>query len=703
MASVVADQNFTKLVFRAEPFIRMDSALRYEMLSLSRPAQFSDGDYFFRTGLAPDEVFVLLSGKMRTLGEMPGTEGPVWLAEHGPGACIGWDAALADVGTTQTIAHGVASGIVIAAEDFIRIARQDAELRKTVFAQPTLGEIWRAVVSELRRREVGVECAAGLVKALTPLFVARDWPGMRGEIEAKRSFTWVVAGGTGVTAGSAWQPHDDVQWARLIGVPTDKFESVIKRSVDGESARKVASISVESEETDATPTGKPSARANGGRFFRTGIALLGLCAGAVIGVTGWASRQPVVERVESGGRLFFAGEARDLKASVSGRLSELRISAGQKVAEGAVLAVVVPPRDEAKWKQLAATLAEAKRDGDFCERLLAGQPVKAAEAPSAIAQAVRNIEALRGELRVKRAIASGAKDDPSLTPDEKAQVNAHFAALNADRSARIDSAQNDSSVKREDLAEAEQALREAQAELRLQISSAAELRVERGEEAKLSAAAAARAIASYKRMVSQRQDTVNRIRKEISSIRVAPASTPMPASAPAVTAGLEAAIREAEKDIRAHSASMRALAAETEIALERLNLDAAPRQIVAARAGILDSVAALPKDSEIKEATVLGRFVTRSAWEIELPDAMLSFLKPGRQFVMFKTARDGSEVRVDAYFTGMAEGAGANRARFTTTASEDNWRQGDVFRVKTDAVVGSLLDRWLVDPASILR
>jgi hypothetical protein len=82
---------------------------------------------------------------------------------------------------------------------------------------------------------------------------------------------------------------------------------------------------------------------------------------------------------------------------------------------------------------------------------------------------------------------------------------------------------------------------------------------------------------------------------------------------------------------------------------------------------------------------------------------MLGFFKPGRHFVMFKTARDGTEVRLDAYFTGISEGEGANRARFTTTASSDDWRQGDLFRVKTDAVVGSLLDRWLVEPASIFR
>lgn len=699
MASVVADQNFTKLIFRAEPFSTMDSALRYELLSLSRPAQFSDGECFFRKGLPPDEVFILLSGKMRTLGDMPGIEGPVLLGEHGPGACIGWDSALADVGTTQAIADGVASGIVISAEEFIRIARQDAALRKFVFAQPTVGEMWRAVIAELRRRELGVERVEGLVKQLAPLFIARDWPAMRGEIEAKRSFTWIVAGGAGVKEGSVWNQGDAANWARLIGVPTDKLDAAVNRAVGGETSQKDADDSIESE-----TAAKGNASGTSGRnIFRIGIVLLGVCAGAVIGLSGWASRQPIVERVESGGRLFFAGDSHDLKASVSGRLSELRISAGQKVAEGTVLAVVVPPRDEAKLKLLSTTLAKAKGEIDFCEKLLAGGPVKISEAPQTLSQTVRNIEAFRSELRVKRAIASGAKDDPGLSRDEKALVDAHFAALNADRSARVDAAQNDSSVKREDLAEAEQALREAQAELRLQISSSAELGAERGEEAKLAAAAAARAIASYKRIVSQRQDAVSRIRKEISAIRVAPVSAGAPSSAPTGTANLEAAIRDAEKEIRAYSASMRALVTQTESGLEQLNIEAAPRQIIAARAGVLDSVVALPKDSEVSESTVLGRFVTRSAWEIELPDSMLGFFKPGRHFVMFKTARDGTEVRLDAYFTGISEGEGANRARFTTTASSDDWRQGDLFRVKTDAVVGSLLDRWLVEPASIFR
>jgi hypothetical protein len=168
-------------------------------------------------------------------------------------------------------------------------------------------------------------------------------------------------------------------------------------------------------------------------------------------------------------------------------------------------------------------------------------------------------------------------------------------------------------------------------------------------------------------------------------------------------AKLEAAIREAEKEIRSYSASMRVLAIETRTGLEHVSSEAAPRQIIAARAGFVDSVVTLPKGTEVSETTVLGRLVTRTAWELELPDAVLQFLKLGRRFAIFKTASDGSEIRVDAYFTGIAEGAGANRARFTTTASDDGWRQGDMFRIKTDAVVGSLLDRWLVEPSSIFR
>jgi hypothetical protein len=392
-----------------------------------------------------------------------------------------------------------------------------------------------------------------------------------------------------------------------------------------------------------------------------------------------------------------------LKASVAGRLSAMNISPGQKVTEGAVLAVVAPPRDEAKTKLLTETLAQTNSAILFCERLLDGSPVKLADAPTAIAQNAGKIAALKSELRVKRAISTGAKDDPALSASEKALVDAHFAAHNANYSARVDAAQNDSSVKREDLTEAEQALREAQDELRLQISSSSSLQVERGDDPKLAAAAAARATASYRRIVAQRQEAVNRIRKEIAAIRTAPVTSLTPAAGADQTGKLEAAINDVEKEVKRYSASMRVLAVETQLALEQVNADAAPRQILAARSGIIESVAALPKDAAVTEATVLARFITRQAWEVELHDSQLHALNSGRKFTLTRITSDGMEPRVDAYFTGVAEGAASNRAKFITTAADDGWKHGDHVRIKTSGVVCSLLDRWMVDPASILH
>jgi hypothetical protein len=316
MSSVVADQDFTKLVFRADPFSRMDSALRYELLSLSRPAQFSDGEYFYRKGLPPDEVFVLLSGTIRTFGYMPGTEGRVALGEHGPGACIGWDSALADFGETEAIAQGIASGIVIAADDFIRIARQDAALRKAILAQPSIGEVWRVVIAELHRRGIPVNAAEAVVKKLSPSFIARDWPAMRSEIEAKRSFTWLVAGGSGVLPGTLWRSDDGTRWARLIGVPAEKLEAVMKRFAATDLQGHPAAAAIESHvgvtsqtAQNTAPVERLAPRVAGRLVFRAGVLFLGLCAGTVIGLSGWASRQPVVERVESGGRLFSRAES----------------------------------------------------------------------------------------------------------------------------------------------------------------------------------------------------------------------------------------------------------------------------------------------------------------------------------------------------------------------------------------------------------
>ncbi len=697
MASVVADPDFTKLVFRAEPFSSMDSALRYELLSLARSERLAEGKYFYKKGEPPREVIILLSGKMRTLGEMPGTEGPVLFGEHGPGDSVGWDSALAGSQSTQAFVDETVSGIAVSAQDFLRIARLDPALRKAVLAQPTTGEIWRAVVAELSRRKVRSELAEGIVKELTPLCIARDWPANRSEIEAKQSCTWVISGGDGMTAGALWEVNEDVNWARLIGIPTDSLDSAIQRSMGVKEPAKPAPAEI-IPAAKKLPTGRM-----GLPIFRTAIVLLGVIAGAAIGVAGWASRQPIVEQIESGGRLVFAGDAHDLKASVAGKLSALQITPGQKVTEGTVLAVVVPPRDEAKTKLTTETLAQTKSAILFCERLLEGSPLKLTDAPAAIAQSAGRIAALKSELRVKRAISTGAKDDPSLSATEKAVVDAHFAAQNANFSARLDAAQNDSSVRREDLAEAEQALRDAQDELRLQISAASSPQSERGDDAKIAAAAAARATASYRRIVAQRQDAVNRIRKEIAAIRTAPVTSLTPTAGVDQTSKLEAAIRDAEKEVKSYSASMRVLALETELALEQVNADAAPRQILAARAGIVQSVAALPKGAVVTETTVIARFITRQAWEVELPDSLLHALNSGRQFTLLRISPDGTASRADAYFTGIAEGTEINRAKFITTAADDGWRHGDQARIKTDAVVCSLLDRWLVDPSLIFQ
>ena len=320
--------------------------------------------------------------------------------------------------------------------------------------------------------------------------------------------------------------------------------------------------------------------------------------------------------------------------------------------------------------------------------------MRPSDAPEVIASYVRDLNTLKSELRIKNAINAGRTDDRSLTPDERAKVNTYFDTLKADRAARVDSAQTDSSIKREDLADAEQTLRAAKEDLRLQMDAANALLNERGDEAKAEAASAQRAIVTYKRIVASKQARVDQIRKEIASIRVAP-STP-PAVAPQSVEKLEATIQENEKAIRKYSASLRILAVDTEIAIDQLNADAAPRQITALHPGLITQIEALTPNSQTTPETALGKMVTRQAWEIECPEQSVRFLKAGQEFSLVVTNPDHSTARFKTHFAQSLPGATKGKARIRHGASNDEWREGTPVKIEAMVVTGNLLDRWLL-------
>lgn len=689
--------DYSKLLFRTEPFSKMASARRFQLLSQARSVRYFPGDYVFKKGQAPSEVLLLLGGSVRLLADIPGAEEPVLLATCAPGSCVGWDIALSDICGAHAVAVGEVTGMLLAAPAFLEFARYDNALRDTFLNKPSQVEVWWAVLSELQRRGLPVDNARQIVEKLAPLCVTRDWPDESESMDAKKNHSWVVSGGEGVVPGTLWGDSSGVLWARLTGIPNEQLD----RAIQGRPLIPEQPLPKPYSQTKSVPDKSPVAavaptasRSLTLKRFASGAVFLVLSVAAVAaGLCGWASRQPTLETITTGGRLHFSGDAHELSASVTGKLTELRIRPGQRVGKGAVLAIVQPPKDEAKGKMLSETLARAKSQIEYCDEFLKGNSTRAADAPEAISGYVRDLLVFQSEHRVKSAISAGRTEDPSLTKDERAKVAAHFDALKADRAARVDSAQQDSSIKREDLVDAEEALRDAREELRLQTQAASALMGQRGDEAKMDAASAQRAIGVYKRNVAARSDAVARIRKEIASIRVAPAA--VATSTPMNLDKLDESIRATTRRIRTFSASLRVLAVETEIAIDEMNADWAPRQIIALYPGLITAAETIEPGASVNPDTILGKMVTRQAWEIECPGQAIRFLKPGQDFNIVAVSTDGSPMRIKTRYAGSYPGKQKSKTFLRHDASDDSWKDGGEVQLEAVVVTGNLLDRWM--------
>ena len=689
--------DYSKLLFRTEPFSKMASARRFQLLSQARSVRYSPGEYVFKTGRAPAEVLLLLGGTVRMLAEVPGAESPVLLATYEAGSCVGWDIALADICGAYAVAVGEVTGMLLAAPAFLEFARYDNALRDTFLNKPSHVEVWWAVIAELQRRSLPVGNAQQIVEKLAPVCVTRDWPDEAESMDAKKNHCWFVSGGEGIVPGTLWGDSTGVLWARLTGIPNEQLDRAItgRPLVPEQPLRKPYSQTKSvPDKSPAAASAPASSRSLALKRFATGAVFLVLSVAAVAaGLCGWASRQPTLETITASGRLRFSGDSHELSASVTGTLTELRIRSGQRVGKGAVLAIVQPPKDEAKARMLAETLARANSQIEYCDQFLTGNSLRIADAPEAISAYVRDLLVLKSEHRVKSAISTGRTEDPSLTMDERAKVAAHFNALKADRAARVDSAQQDSSIKREDLVDAEEALREAREELRLQTQAASALMGQRGDEAKMDAASAQRAITVYKRTVAARTEAVARIRKEIASIRVVPAA--VVTSTPMNLDKLDDSIRATTRRIRSFAASLRVLAVETEIAIDEMNTDSAPRQIIALYPGLITTAEIIQPGSPVGPGSVLGKMVTRQSWEIECPGQSIRFLKTGQDFNILGVSADGSPIRIKTRYSGAYPGMQKSKTLLRHNASDDKWRDGGEVQLEAVVVTGNLLDRWM--------
>jgi multidrug resistance efflux pump len=711
MAVAVPASDYAQLLFRTAPFRDMASPRRIQLLSQARSARFLAGEQIFTLNEVPTEVFLLLEGRVCVFGDFIGENDPVLLEEMGPGACLGWSAALAADSGLHAMATSEVRGLWISAPGFVEIGRDDAVLREAFFARPCKAEVWRALLSETDRRLGELRSVREVVDELFDECVVRDWP----DETADEGYTWVVAGGEGATRhGDRWSGGDGVLWARLLGFPEARLAAAIEnltpRPLVGEpmtgqspvapkksGIRAAHALPVSTQpflETRPTPQPNPAQMLEDSldddyahATMRTWplvvlTLLLALACGAW-----WASTQPVIQPLTIKGRVVFRGETRPLPAAMTGTLTEFRVASGQHVKRGEALAIIQPPVDEAQLKALQERGAKGQAAAEFCAAVLAGQTPATAPVKE-LSDLAREYAREQSNVRVQNAIVLGRADAPDLTLEERRFVNRQIAKSQESRNERVDSANRDASVRREDLQEAEQSLREAQEEVRLNVDSFASSVSDNKKEAARELADHQRALGVLQRQVAQRALVVNRLRKEIATIQAEPAAAePLPMVNNSDLDRARLAVTAVETKFRAAADAARQQIADSEEATARLREESGPRQVLIRQTGRITEAAKLKPGMAMTPETELAKFVTQDAWQIELKEPLPGQLPIGHP-VRIAAAGEGATVEPLHY-------SDATRTHLRLADGKREWHDGSIVQVETSVVKGTLLEQWM--------
>jgi multidrug resistance efflux pump/CRP-like cAMP-binding protein len=719
MAVEASAGNHAPLLYRTAPFSKMEAARRFQLLWQSRAMHYSRGEQIFSADRPPSHVLLIFEGEVSVFGELPAERGPVLLDEMGPGACVGWSAALTGVPGVCAVATSEVDGLLIPAPAFLEITRYDPAIKEAIYSKPWRAEAWRAVIAEMDRRTGRLRSARGIVDAILPECLARDWPEDEAEIQNSDGYVWVVVGGEGVEHGTRWTDGDGVLWARLIGLPELKLNEFFIEvhalaTVEPEVSptRSNAAADPKSERTTAVsksevrvPSVAPSRSQSVQRETpgtRTGRMWVGLLVGFVClilsagaSIAYWASRQPVVRTISLPGRLLFAGETRPLQAGTAGTLAEFNVNAGQRVEAGAVIGVVRPPFDEARYRSLQETLAKAKLDATNCEQFLAGTAAPQPGWSSQLLSLANEHARLSGEARVFGAILRGGKDLTGLNDVERRRVTGYFAKATAEQSDQLDMAARDASTRSEDLREAEDAVREAQEEVRQHQQSFAGAQSENKKEAAQELADYRRVLGVLSKQVAARQEVVNRLRREIQVMRAeaAPVAPVLMDEVRDQATQVQAALAGLEMQLQAHGRDARKQITEAEAALERFRLESVPRQVIARASGLVREVSALPVGAAVTAETVLAQFVTRELWQIEcaLSSRQAARLERGQPVRISYSSPTGDR----AWSVEPLSLTDAPDIRMRLQTRKDEWRDGMAVQMETDVVLGTLLDQWL--------
>lgn len=711
--AAAAPADFAQLLIRTEPFEQMSSERRSQLLAQASSKRFVEGEQLFPENQPPEDVCILLEGKVCVFADLPGEKDAVFLEELGPGACVGWNSALSGTVGLRALATTDALGLLVAAPAFLEMARYDPVLKEAIFKKPSKGEVWHAVAAEIERRKLGVGSLRHIVEKLVDDCVARDWPEDEVEIAADKDRIWVVSGGEGVSSGARWKDGTGVLWARLIGLPAEQLGKalVVNRAGPPRESLRYPRMSSAShvKKKDTAPQTSDSSESDAIKEQKVSkpkwrvllrVAAVGFIAIVLLLMAAafWAQKQPAMESVSIRGTLIFSGESRNINAVFDGTLIELGIRPGQRIERGATIAVIRPIFDEARAKNLAEARNQALVQAEFCDGVVLGHPVKWTGIPPSLVELAREYAALIGELRVHNAIQRGGGNLAGLSVEERKRVESYFSTLRENRVERASSAARDIEAHREDLREAEDALREAQSELRVQSEAYSQLRAEKNDDAREEYAVAQRAIATLKRGVNQRQEVVNRIRKEIAAMNVPREAEEK--NEPQKTDAFEttnAALASIEKRLRDQSNELRQLASENEKTLAQMRADNAPRLIQAAQRGLVVETKPIAAGTFVRSDTYLGRLVTRQSWQVQCRSAQAALLQQRQAITLVVTDSDGTTMRLPEVLDWAPEVASKNQTMLRLQASRDTWRDGSPVRIEATVKAGSLMDRWLAN------
>lgn len=391
-------ENVHRLLTGFEPFSKLSDS--HSVLSQGAMQwTFDEADTIPVDVLNSDRMFVLAAGDI-VFHPKSGSRTPV--TRLSPGAQIFCPQASAE---TLEIVAVTPAKIFMLPPSASSLVWHDTAYRTVLHGGPLRPEeIWFACAAETKRR--GLET--------TPAFhasredsVVRFWPKERELIETSGGYyIWIIAAAEGVETGTVWSRDQNLKWARLIGFPATALDNCKKLVAKKERTPRTPKVSAAQQPLPpqpamaSAPLRPPPNWRRRKKLFRLAMAVLGIGV-ALTAIILWNT--PVKEQVTVRGELEFCGRIQPLAAEFAGEIAELKIAPNSKIEANALIAIVKPPLDEQRVKELAKIAETARVEEASIRRVMSGKPPDD-KLPADVVAMVKDKAASRSDLRVSLAV-----------------------------------------------------------------------------------------------------------------------------------------------------------------------------------------------------------------------------------------------------------------------------------------------------------